>query len=108
MIVVSLAYFFGDPRRPAFRSRLLVAAHGFIGTALYFAALGLHEAQPIGYRPYLALPYGLLFLFPLLAIVVSIFTFRGSRLFHLLQPFNLAALAWAWFVGTMAATGDWL
>jgi hypothetical protein len=108
LIAVSLAYFFGDPRRPAFGARLLASAHGFTGAALYLVALGLHQARPLEYRPYLALPYTLLFLLPLVAIIISFFTFRGSRLFHLLQLLNVAALAWAFFVGSMAITGNWI
>ena len=108
LIAVSLAYFFGDPRRPAIGARLLTSAHGFTGAALYLGAMGLHWARPLEYRPSLAIPYMMLFAFPFAAIIVSFFTFRGSRLFHLLQPLNAAALLWALFVGSMAVTGNWI
>jgi hypothetical protein len=108
MIGVSVAYFVADVRRPAFRQRLWVSAHGLAGAALYFGAFLVAWALPLNYRPYLALPYAALLLVPLVLVGVSLVKFRGNRLVHLLQVPNVAALLWSAFVGAMAVTGDWL
>jgi hypothetical protein len=108
MIGVSLVYFFADRRRPAFRERLLVSAHGFAGGALYFGAFLVRWIQPDGYRPYLIWPYLVLLVVPLVLMGVALVKFRGSLLTHVLQVPNVAALLWTAFVGGMAITGDWL
>jgi uncharacterized membrane protein len=106
MFVVSLTYFLADARRPAYGVRAISSAHDILGLLLYFGAL-LSNTNP-QYRPYLAIPYAVLYILPVAAIVVSFFTFRGTRLVHLLQIPNLLALFWSLFVGGMAVTGDWL
>jgi hypothetical protein len=108
MIGASLAYFFADRRRPAFRERLLVSAHGIVGAAGYLGAFLVALIHPSGYRPYLAWPFAALWLVSLILVGVALVKFRGNPLVHALQVPNLAALLWSGFVGGMAVTGDWL
>ncbi|HEY2865358.1 MAG TPA: hypothetical protein VGK37_17195 [Casimicrobiaceae bacterium] len=108
MVTVSAIYFFADQRRPAYADRLISSAHGIVGVLLYFGALAIWWSSPNEARPFLANPYAFLYLVPLGLIGVSLFRFRGPRFIHLLQLPNLAALAWALFVGSMAVSGDWL
>ena len=108
MLGVSALYFFTDPRRPAYGARLVSSAHGLLGAALYLGAMSLHWTRPDDYRPYLGTPYAAAYVLPVLAVVVSLFTYRGPKLVHLVQLIQLPVLAWAWFVGGMAAVGEWL
>jgi hypothetical protein len=107
MAGVSAAYYFAYRGRPAYGRRLLCAAHGVAGVALYFGALALWASNPV-YRPSLAWPYATLYLLPLALIVVALIKFTGPKLIHLLQLPNLCAMYWSLFVGGMAVTGDWL
>jgi hypothetical protein len=107
MVTISAVYFLLD-RGANWQERLLTAAHGLAATILCVGAFLVAHFDPRGYRPYLAWPYAALYLLPVALVVVSLLRFRGPRVVHILQGPNLAAMLWAFFIGGMAVTGDWL
>ena len=108
LLGVSGTYFaLGSPGQPLSR-RLIASSHGAVGLLLYLVAFALMWHDPQGYRPQLAGTYAFLFLVPIAFIVVALLIFDGPRWVHILQVPNVLALLWAYFVGGMAITGDWL
>jgi hypothetical protein len=102
---VSLAYF-RSSKNVLLGERLAVSAHGLAivlvyATSLLVAAVGLSRAS-------LLYPFWSLFLLPLALAGFALFRFKGNGAVHLLQLVNLMSAGWAFFVGTMAVTGDWL
>lgn len=106
MLAVSIAYYMRTSPDTSTLRRLLSASHGVAGATVYLAALcvwALGKSRP-GYGT----TYAASFLMPILLVLVSFFLFRGPRSTHWLQLLNLPAMTWAFFVGSMAITGDWL
>jgi hypothetical protein len=107
LLAVSGLYFAFDKPDTPMRWRLATSAHGAIAFVLFLIAY-LIGAVFGGYRPYLAWPYILSFLIPVISILYALFHYRGPRLLHILQGPSIAAMLWVMFVGGMAITGDWL
>ncbi len=85
--------------------RFLVSSSGAVIAAIYGAALLVYLAGLA--RSGLAVPFWCLLSVPIGLSLASVIKFTGSGI-HWLQLFNLACLAWTFFIGTMAVTGDWL
>ena len=105
MVAISLVYFATD-KSVRLGSRLVSSAHGLLGAAIFSGAMAAWSAGWSSAS--LSWPFTLLFLLPIASIFGSLALRQGSRLVHLLLVPELACLAWAWFVGGMAATNDWL
>ncbi len=105
-LVVSGVYFRASSPNHSLGKKLAVSAHGVVITVLYVGAMVIWwsgGSNPIYERPFL-----LLLSIPAVLIVYSLFAFRGRLSVHLLQVINIAALAWTYFIGIMAVTGNWL
>lgn len=105
MTAISGIYFYLD-RSSRIMQRIFNSTHGVAGAALLFGAIliwnnDLSESK-------LLTPFSWLFLIPLASIIFSFIFFSGNKFVHILQIPNLVGLAWCWFVGAMAITGDWL
>jgi len=107
MCAVSGVYYAYDTGEPKRSVRLMVSAHGVLGTLLYACALLWWYLSPT-YRPWATLPFILAFVLPLSSIVFSFCKFRGPKVVHLVQLLNVSALAYALFIGGMAVSGEWL
>ena len=107
MCAISGVYYACDIGESKRSVRLMVSAHGALGTLLYSGALLWWYLSPT-YRPWATLPFLLAFVMPLSSIIFSFFKFRGPKILHLLQLLNLNALIYALFIGGMAVSGDWL
>jgi hypothetical protein len=103
---VSIAYFFASPSSQSVPVRLLASSHGAAIALVYVGALIVSTAGIA--KPGLAVPFLLALGVPVLLALLSFFVFRGRPLTHALQLVNVACLAWAFFIGTMAITGEWL
>lgn len=105
MVVISVVYFVAD-RSSRVGTRLMSSAHGLLGAALFSAAIAIWVA---GFSSIsLVWPFTLLFALPVVSMFASLALHRGSKLIHLLLVPELLCLAWAWFIGGMAVTNDWL
>ena len=108
MVAVSCGYFARASSDTPLAWRLLSASHGLIGAALYLCAILVWVSGAA--RPAHGVPYAVSFVFPALLVVFSFFFFffRGPRNTHWLQLLNVSAMFWAFFIGSMAVTGEWL
>jgi hypothetical protein len=105
-LTISLVYFWSSPSTETMSRRLLSSAHGASVAVLYMAAMAVfwaHKASPKFGTPFL-----FLLLIPVILVFASFFLYRGPKSVHLLQVLNLACLAWTFFIGSMAVTGNWL
>jgi hypothetical protein len=103
---VSVIYFFNSPRTQPIGHRIAASAHGLSISAIYFLAMTVfwaNKAQPMYGGPFI-----LLLLLPILLAILSFFLYKGRKTVHLLQVVNLLCLAWTFFIGGMAVTGQWL
>jgi len=105
MVVISAIYFFTD-KSPRINTRLVASAHGALGAAIFSGAIALWVAGRSSID--LVWPFTLLFALPVASMLSTLVLHRGSKLIHLLLVPELLCLAWAWFVGGMAVTNDWL
>ncbi len=103
-IGVSLIYWLKDSNT-GFK-RIAVSAHSVILLVLFGATF------VIGYYGYsdksLLAPFYSLLTIPIASIIASLVLFKGSKWIHFAHLWNLMALPWTWFVGSMAVSGDWL
>jgi hypothetical protein len=104
-LVVSLAYFRKLSMLPI-KQRYMASAHGAFLAFIYLLAFLVATAGLS--RPSLALPYGALLAIPMSSALFAMCRYKGDATLHLLQIPNAAAAAWIFFIGTMAATGNWL
>lgn len=86
--------------------RLAVSAHGCIISLLYLSAMAIWLLG--GSRGGFVKPFLMALIVPVVFIVASFKWFRGNAAIHWLQLINLGGLLWAFFVGGMAITGEWL
>lgn len=105
-LLVSVIYFLAAPASQPLGARVLASSHGAAIALVFLVAIALSMA---GYaKP----SYGLPFLFalgiPVVLAVASLLVFRGHPLIHALQLLNVVCLVWAFFIGSMAITGQWL
>jgi len=105
-LLVSVVYFRASSRTLPLGQRLAVSAHGIAITVLYFGAMFLWMSGLA--RPAYGMPFAYLLLIPIVLISYSLWRFRGWRFVHILQFLNLVSIAWTFFIGSMAVTGDWL
>ena len=84
----------------------MASAHGFAISIVYFGAMSVFWANAA--RPKYAVPFVVLIAVPGALILLSFFVYRGPKHVHLLQVLNLLCLAWTFFIGIMAVTGEWL
>jgi hypothetical protein len=105
MSAISVIYFVSDKSSPVVM-RLLCSAHGLLGAVLFASAIAISYAGRASRN--LENPYARLFIVPVISIVLSFIFFRGNKVVHLLQIFNLAFLLWALVVGTMSIGADWI
>lgn len=105
-LAVSIAYFRASPSTQRLAARLAASSHGASITVLYLGAMAvwLSGHSNSAY----AGPFAFFLLIPLVLVVVAFFVFRGRKMIHLLQFINVAALAWTFFIGSMAVTDRWL
>jgi hypothetical protein len=103
---VSGIYFFTSPKAQPIGSRIAASAHGLTIAAIYFLAMTVFWADKA--QPMYGGPFVLLLLLPILLAVLSFFLYKGHKTVHLLQILNLLCLAWTFFIGGMAVTGQWL
>jgi hypothetical protein len=103
-ISVSLIYWIKDSNTGI--KRISVSAHSVILLAIFGATF------VIGYYGYsdksLLMPFYFLLAVPIASMIASLILFTGSKWIHLVHIWNLLALPWTWFVGSMAVSGDWL
>ena len=90
-----------------FTKRLAAASHGIL--------LWLAAAYAIGVSPWSAnrwewfVPFWVLLALCLVAVVYSLFQYRGDRnLVHCCQLFFLPSVAWIFFAGVMTISHDWI
>ena len=69
--------------------------------ALIFSAIGIS-------KPGYGVPFLATLLVPVALIVLSFFLYEGRKSLHTLQLVNLLCIAWTFFIGSMAITGEWL
>jgi hypothetical protein len=105
MVVISVVYYVTN-QSDRIGIRLFVSAHGLLGAVVFSAAIATWVAKLSSVS--LVWPFTLLFVLPVASMLVSLVSHRGSKLVHLLLVPELMCLAWAWFVGGMAITSDWL
>jgi hypothetical protein len=104
---ISAAYYFASPQGEPIWRRLTVSAPGALISALYFTVM----FRFWGYSnraPEYEVPFCFMLAVPLCLIVISLILFRGPKALHLLQLLNFIFLAWTWFMGSMAISGDYL
>ncbi len=103
-ISVSLIYWLKDSNT-GFK-RIAVSAHSVILLLLFGATFiaGFYGYSNLS----LLLPFYSLLAIPIASIITSLVMFKGSKWIHLVHLWNLIALPWTWFVGSMAVSGDWL
>jgi hypothetical protein len=106
MAFISTIYFVTSPSNATIRNRILVSSHGAIAAALYLGAMAVWALGAS--RQWLGWPFLVAQIVPVAFIVIALAQFRGSRLVHILQPFNLLCMVWAYVIGIMAITGEWL
>ncbi len=105
MVVISIVYVVTD-RSARVGTKLVSSAHGLLGAGLFSAAIAIWVA---GFSSIsLVWPFTVLFALPIASMLGSLVLHRGSKLIHLLMVPELLCLAWAWFIGGMAVTNDWL
>jgi len=105
-LLVSVAYFRASPGAQPLGQRLAVSSHGAVIAGLYFTAM-LISAFGMA-RPSFDRPFTVALALPLMFMAFSLVKFQGRACIHALQVVNLLALFWAFFVGSMAVTGNWL
>ena len=105
-IVISVVYFRSSPISQTIAMRLLASAHGCAIAVLYFGALSVFWANAA--HPRYELPFFVLLAGPVALMMSSFFIYRGPTSVHFLQILNLLCLAWTFFIGIMAVTGNWL
>lgn len=104
--LVSAVYFVRSRADPSLLRRILSSAHGVAVATLYILAMLVFVTRRSD--PALATPFTVTLLVPATLMVVSFILYRGAKTVHLLQVPNVACLAWTWFMGVMAVTGQWL
>jgi len=104
-IFTSVSFWVSNPSLKGLQ-RLLVSGHGIatlclIGIPFTLFALGINISffLPV---------FNVCCFLPLLSIVYSFFQHKGTKLLFILYLFLLPAIMWAWFIGGMAVSGDWL
>ena len=103
---VSAAYVYASPPATSVGHTLVTSAHGASIASIYLAAMSVfwtNRANPEFQKPFLTA-----LLVPVILIIVSLVAFRGRKSIHFLQIFNVLFLAWTFFIGSMAVTGNWL
>ncbi|GAB2191635.1 hypothetical protein MAH1_32430 [Sessilibacter sp. MAH1] len=86
--------------------RLFISCHGFltllvIGIPLLFFASGWSISAFTN-------AFQVSCLLPMLSIIYSLFRHSGTKLLFWLYLLLVPAIMWAWFIGSMAVSGDWL
>jgi len=103
-IFVSVLFWLKDKNK-GFK-HIAVSAH----SVLLLLLLGL--ALVLGFNgvthKLMLFPFYALLLVSVSSVICSFKYFTGSKWCHFAHFWNLAALPWTWFVGSMAVTGDWL
>lgn len=105
-LAVSATYFFQSPKSQPLWQRLVASSHGAAISLLYVAAMFVFWSNTA--RPSLRGPFLASLLLPVALSIASSLIFKGSAKYHWLQLVNLLCLAWTFFFGIMAVTGDWL
>ena len=105
-LLVSVAFFVTSPPGQRLSSRLVASAHGLSIAVLYVGALAVTAFGAS--RQSLGLPFVLLLLVPLALVAASVFIYRGRRSILFLHAVNIVCIAWTFFIGSMAITGEWL
>ena len=54
------------------------------------------------------LPLYIFLAVPIISVIFSLIYFTGSKWWHLMHIWNVFALIWTLFIGSMSVTGDWL
>jgi len=94
-LLISAAYFFASPTSESIATRIAVSAPGIAIALLYFSVVFL-SAHP-------AAAYGIPFMSSCLAAVLLVFfslwKFKGRRILHVLQLFNVLALFLIFILG---------
>ena len=86
--------------------RLFISCHGFltllvIGIPLLFFSSGWSISAFTN-------AFQVCCLLPILSIIYSFFRHSGTKLLFWLYLLLVPAIMWAWFIGSMAVSGDWL
>jgi hypothetical protein len=81
--------------------------HGLSAALLYVGAWAFWVLAPTSHA-WAGTPYLLLHVIPVASAMYAFIHFPGSKLWHLLQLANLFCIAQTLFIGSMAATGEWL
>ncbi|WP_430390165.1 hypothetical protein [Dyella sp. 20L07] len=105
MVAISVIYYVTD-NSPRTITRFVVSAHGAFGAIIFSVAIAVWTAGRSSID--LAWPFTLLFVLPVASMLASLILYRGNKQIHLLLVPNLICMAWAWVVGGMAVTNDWL
>ena len=105
-LAISGVYFFTSPATQTLYRRLVASLHGAVIAALYLGAL-MFNAVGIS-KPEYGIPFLATLLLPVVLIATSFILYEGKRSLHALQMVNLLCIAWTFFIGGMAITGEWL
>ena len=103
-VVVSWVYW--RKIRGTIRTRLLASCHSISLLIILILALlfGLNGFNSLSFQA----PFTIILLMPIASVLYSLKVFDGDKRIHTLHLWNLVALIWTWFIGSMAVSGDWL
>ena len=105
-LATSAIYFATSPPNQKLSWKLGASAHGASIAALYVAALVVNEiGSP---SPSYGTPFTISLLIPCGLILLSLNLYKGRKSVHVLQLINIVCIAWTFFIGSMAITGNWL
>jgi hypothetical protein len=106
IVAAATSVFYFSVLEARLTKRLAVASHGIL--------LGLAAAYAIAVSPWSMnrwewfVPFCILVALSLVAVVYSLFQYRGDRnLVHCCQLFFLPSVAWIFLVGAMTISHDW-
>lgn len=106
VISVGISWVYWRKIEGAVLTRLFASFHSVSLLIILVVALlfGLNGFSNLSFQT----PFTLILLIPIASIVFSIKTYDGHKRIHILHLWNVIALIWTWFIGSMALTGDWL
>ena len=104
-LVTSVAYFLLS-KEPDLSRRALSSSHGaFLLLSIGYAALAAHWSSFESWRPFIW-PFYLLLAAFVFTTGYSLFRYKGTKIVHLLQIYQLPLACIYWFIGTLAITHD--
>ena len=106
VISVGVSWVYWQKIKASVLTRLFASFHSISLLVVLVVALllGLNGFSSLSFQT----PFTLTLLMPVASIAFSIKAYDGLKRIHILHLWNVVALIWTWFIGSMALTGDWL